>query len=244
MMLMYSVVGTVKGFDIPYMVNRVERVLSRSHTRKFCLWQRFLKKTITKYGKESETYELFGRVHLDYLELYRKYTYHEMHSYALDAIGEYELGDRKVAYEGTLDQLYNNDFETFIAYNRQDVELLVRLDKQFYVIINEAHSRGLIVPDKKRDSEKPIQAAGAYVNKKGLHEWIGSIDLNSLYPSILRSCNMSTETIIGQIRHTITRPMIESFNYEIAKAWDGKFACSEYDLVMEKDKDRSAECGL
>ena len=65
-----------EGFDIPYMVNRVERVLSRSHTRKFCLWQRFpKKKTITKYGKESETYELFGRVHLDYLELYRKYTY-------------------------------------------------------------------------------------------------------------------------------------------------------------------------
>jgi len=256
-----------EGFDIPYMVNRVERVLSRSHTRKFCLWQRFpKKKTITKYGKESETYELFGRVHLDYLELYRKYTYHEMHSYALDAIGEYELGDRKLAYEGTLDQLYNNDFETFIAYNRQDVELLVRLDKKLQfidlanvlahsntvllqttmgavaqtdmAIINEAHSRGLIVPDKKRDSEKPIQAAGAYVAtpKKGMHQWIGSIDLNSLYPSILRSCNMSTETIIGQIRHTITRPMIESFNYEIAKAWEGKFACSEYDLVMEKDK--------
>ena len=51
-----------------------------------------------------------------------------------DAIGEYELGDRKVAYEGTLDQLYNNDFETFIAYNRQDVELLVRLDKKLQFI--------------------------------------------------------------------------------------------------------------
>jgi len=50
---------------------------------------------------------------------------------------------------------------------------------------------------------------------------------------------MSTETIIGQVRHTITRPMIESFNNEIPKAWDGKFACLEYDLIMAKDKDET-----
>ena len=254
-------------FDIPYMVNRVERVLSRSHTRKFCLWQKFPReRTLIKFGKENQAYELQGRIHLDYLELYRKYTYHEMHSYSLDAIGEYELGERKVAYDGTLDQLYNNDFETFIAYNRQDVDLLVRMDKKLQfidlanvlahsntvtlpktmgavaqtdmAIVNEAHGRGLIVPDKPR-GEKPLPAAGAYVANpnKGMHKWIGSIDLNSLYPSILRACNMSTETIVGQVRHTLTRPMIESFNDEIPKAWDGKFACLEYDLIMEKDKE-------
>lgn len=256
-----------EGFDIPYMVNRVSRVLSKSHTRKFCLWQRFPKeRTLVKFGKEQQTFELAGRIHLDYLELYRKYTYHEMHSYSLDAIGEHELGERKVDYEGTLDQLYNNDFETFIAYNRQDVDLLVRLDEKLkfidlanvlahantvtliktmgavaqtdMAIINEAHRRGYIVPDKPK-GEKPLPAAGAYVAnpKKGMHKWVGSIDLNSLYPSILRSLNMSTETIIGQVRHTITRPMIESFNNEVPKAWDGKFACPEYDLVMSKDKD-------
>ena len=103
-------------------------------------------------------------------------------------------------------------------------------------IVNEAHARGLIVPDKKR-GDKPIQAAGAYVAvpKKGMHEWIGSIDLNSLYPSILRSCNMSTETIVGQVRHTVTKPMLESYNWEVAKAWEGKFATPEYELVIEKD---------
>jgi len=255
-----------EGFDIPYMVNRVARVLSKSHTRKFCLWQKFPReRTLVKYGKESQTFELQGRIHLDYLELYRKYTYHEMHSYSLDAIGEYELGERKVAYEGTLDQLYKNDFETFIAYNRQDVDLLVRMDKKLQfidlanvlahsntvtipktmgavaqtdqAIVNHAHSQGLIVPDKKR-GEKPLSAAGAYVANpvKGMHKWVGSIDLNSLYPSILRACNMSTETIVGQVRHTLTRPMIESFNDEVPKAWEGKFACLEYDLVMNKDK--------
>ena len=260
-----------EGFDIPYMVNRIARVMSKSHTRQFCLWDQFPKrKTVTKYGKESETYELMGRVHLDYLLLYQKYTYHEMHSYSLDAIGEYELGERKVEYEGTLDQLYNNDYETFIAYNRQDVDLLVRLDEKLQfidlanvlahsntvllqttmgavaqtdmAIINEAHSRGLIVPDK-RSGDKPIPAAGAYVAKpkSGMHKWIGSIDLNSLYPSILRSCNMSTETIVGQVQHTLTGPGIQKYidKYKegpVPKYWEGKFATKEYDLVMEKDK--------
>lgn len=254
-----------EGFDIPYMVNRISRVLSKSHTRKFCLWDKFPKeKWVTKYGKESQTFELSGRVHLDYLELYRKYTYHEMHSYSLDAIGEYELDEKKVEYEGTLDKLYNYDYEKFIEYNIQDVDLLVNLDAKLQfidlanliahantvllqttmgsvaqidqAIINEAHSRGLIVPDKKH-GDKSIPAAGAYVANpiKGIHRDIGSIDLNSLYPSILRSCNMSTETIIGQIRHTLTREMLESFDWNIPRAWEGKFATPEYELVMEKD---------
>ena len=266
-----------EGFDIPYMVNRVARIASKSHTRQFCLWDKFPKaKTIVKFGKESETYELQGRVHLDYLELYRKYTYHEMHSYSLDAIGEYELDERKIDYEGTLDQLYNYDYEQFIAYNRQDVDLLVKLDKKLQfidlanvlahsntvllattmgavaqtdqAIINEAHSRGLIVPDKDRSGEfqrgyeRNVQAAGAYVADPvvGMHEWIGSIDLNSLYPSILRSCNMSTETIIGQVRHVFTAQGIESSfaKYKespVARFWEGRFATEEYELVMNRD---------
>ena len=267
-----------EGFDIPYMVNRISRVLSKSHNRGWCLWNQFPKsKMVTKYGKESETFELMGRVHLDYLELYRKYTYHEMHSYALNAIGEYELNEKKTEYEGTLDQLYNHDYETFIEYNRQDVDLLVKLDAKLQfidlanvlahsntvllqttmgavaqtdmAIINHAHSIGLIVPDKKRDAgfqkgyERNVAAAGAYVAnpKRGVHRDIGSVDLNSLYPSILRAGNMSTETIIGQVRHIFTADGIEkSFEQykdgPVPKFWEGKFAAEEYELVMAKDK--------
>jgi len=268
-----------EGFDIPYIVNRIQRVLSKSHTRQLCLWDKFPKpKIVTKFGKESGTYELMGRVHLDYLELYRKYTYHEMHSYSLDAIGEYELDERKIEYEGTLDQLYNNDYEKFIAYNRQDVDLLVKLDKKLQfidlanvlahsntvllqttmgavaqtdqAIVNEAHQRGLIVPDKDRSENnfqknytRNVQAAGAYVADpmKGKHRDLGSVDLNSLYPSILRACNMSTETIVGQVRHIFTAPGIdESFNKHkespVARYWEGRFATEEYELVMNRDK--------
>ena len=255
-----------EGFDIPYLVNRVARVLSKSHTRRFCLWDKLPKqREFERFGATQQTYDTIGRVHMDYMQLYRKYTYHEMHSYSLDAIGEYELGDRKVDYEGTLDQLYNNDFEKFIAYSRQDVDLLVKLDKKLQfidlanvlahsntvllqttmgavaqtdqAIINEAHTKGLIVPDKRYDRDS-TQAAGAYVAtpKKGMHKWVGSIDLNSLYPSIIRSCNMSTETIIGQVRHTYTKDMIQKAR-TVAEAWEGKFACQEYELVMDKNID-------
>lgn len=120
-----------EGFDIPYCVNRVTRVLSKDDTRKFCLWGQFPKKRMfERFGAEQETYDLVGRVHMDYMQLYRKYTYEERHSYSLDAIGEYELDERKTAFEGTLDQLYNQNFKTFIEYNRQDTLLLAKLDKK------------------------------------------------------------------------------------------------------------------
>jgi len=261
-----------EGFDIPYMVNRIARVLGKDYTRKFCLWGQFPKKrTYEAYGNQQETFDLVGRVHLDYLQLYRKYTYHEMHSYSLDAIAEHELGEKKVDYEGTLDQLYNNDFKKFIEYNIQDTNLLRKLDDKLQfidlsnvlahangvllpntmgavaqtdqAIVNEAHSRGLIVPDKVRGQEH-TQAAGAYVANpvKGMHDWIGSMDLNSLYPSILRACNMSPECIIGQVRQDFTNGDLEDSRKQykdnpIARYWEGKFACREYELVMERNRD-------
>ena len=86
---------------------------------------------------------------MDYMQLYRKYTYEERHSYSLDAIGEHELDERKIQYEGTLDQLYNKDFATFVDYNRQDTVLLAKLDKKlrFLDLANElAHDNTVLLP--------------------------------------------------------------------------------------------------
>jgi DNA polymerase elongation subunit (family B) len=262
-----------EGFDIPYTVNRVIKVLSKEDTRRFCLWDQLPKKReYEKYGKAAVTYDLIGRVHLDSLELYRKYTYEERHTYRLDAIGEMEVGESKTVYEGTLDQLYNNDFRKFIEYNRQDCALLDKLDKKLkfldlantiahentvllqttmgavavteQAIVNEAHHRGLIVPSRpKRDEDANNQAAGAYVAypKKGLHDWIGSMDINSLYPSVIRALNMGPETIVGQLRQEYTKNEIEekiAKGSSFAAAWEGKFGSNEYELVMSQDKSR------
>jgi DNA polymerase elongation subunit (family B) len=260
-----------EGYDIPYTVNRVTKVLSKEDTRRFCLWDQFPKKReYEKYGKAAVTYDFVGRVHLDSLELYRKYTYEERHTYRLDAIGEMEVGENKTVYEGTLDQLYNNDFRKFIEYNRQDTALLDKLDKKLkfidlantlahectvllqttmgavavteQAIVNEAHHRGLIVPSRpKRDESADNQAAGAYVAypKKGLHDWIGSVDINSLYPSAIRALNMGPETIVGQLRQDYTQAEIDAKiakGNSFAAAWEGKFGSNEYEFVMAKDK--------
>jgi DNA polymerase elongation subunit (family B) len=207
---------------------------------------------------------------MDYMQLYRKYTYEERHSYSLDAIGEYELDERKTAFEGTLDQLYNQNFKTFIEYNRQDTLLLAKLDKKLkfldlantlahentvllqttmgavavteQAIIVEAHERGLVVPNRKeRLADEDTQAAGAYVAypKKGVHEYIGSIDINSLYPSAIRALNMGPETIIGQLRPTATDKLIRdrmTSGMSFAAAWEGLFASLEYTAVMEQNR--------
>jgi len=260
-----------EGFDIPYCVNRITRVLSKDDTRKFCLWGQLPKKRMfERFGAEQETYDLIGRVHMDYMQLYRKYTYEERHSYSLDAIGEYELDERKTAFEGTLDQLYNQNFKTFIEYNRQDTLLLAKLDKKLkfldlantlahentvllqttmgavavteQAIIVEAHERGLVVPNRKeRLADEETQAAGAYVAypKKGVHEYIGSIDINSLYPSAIRALNMGPETIIGQLRPTATDKLIKdrmASGMSFAAAWEGLFASLEYTAVMEQNR--------
>jgi DNA polymerase elongation subunit (family B) len=126
-----------EGYDIPYTVNRIAQVLSKNDTRRLCLWDKLPKpREYSKFGDIKNTYDLFGRVHLDYLDLYRKFTYEERQSYSLDSIGEFEVGERKTAYEGTLDQLYKQDFRRFIEYNRQDVLLLVKIDRKHCAFAN------------------------------------------------------------------------------------------------------------
>ena len=275
-----------EGYDIPYMVNRVTRVMSKDDTRKFCLLGQFPKvRKYERFGKEETTFDLVGRIHMDYLQLYKKYNYESRHSYKLDAIGEMEVGENKTQYEGTLDQLYNKDFKKFIEYNRQDTMLLVKIHNKLkflelanqlahentvllptvmgsvamieMAIFNEAHERGLVVPDKKRRSENETeeqQAAGAYVAtpKKGMHEYVGAVDINSLYPSVIRALNMAGETIVGQIRQTLTEQYMYDKGMRLASEkkrhkegdeavtgsilWEGLFSCLEYNAVMNHER--------
>ena len=260
-----------EGYDIPYVVQRVTRVLSKDDTRRFCLWNQMPKqRTFERFGAENITFDLIGRVHLDYMQLYRKYTYEERHSYSLDAIGEYEELGSKTAFEGTLDQLYNQNWKTFIEYNRQDVTLLANIDRKLrfldlantlahentvllpttmgavavteQAIINEAHERGMVVPNRREQlTDEETQAAGAYVAtpKKGMHDWVGSIDINSLYPSTIRALNMGPETIVGQLRPIMTDRYIadkQAGGASFAAAWEGLFGTLEYTAVMEQQR--------
>ena len=189
---------------------------------------------------------------------------------ASQGILEYEGLEGKTKFEGTLDQLYNQNWRTFIEYNRQDVNGLRELDRKLrfldlantlahentvllpttmgavavteQAIINEAHERGMVVPNRKqRLTDDDTQAAGAYVAypKKGMHDWIGSIDINSLYPSAIRALNMGPETIVAQLRPIMTDRLIkERMNRgdSFAAAWEGLFGSLEYTAVMEQQR--------
>lgn len=278
------------GFDIPYLVNRIIRVLGKDFAKQFCLWNEMPKKReYIKFKKKSTTYDLVGRVHLDYLELYQKHNPQQLHSYRLDFVGEIEVGENKTAYEGTLDDLYKKDFERFVEYNRQDTMLLVKIDakKKFIELANqiahtntvllkttmgsvalieqalvlEAHDLGMVIPDRKKEeieadddydddyddddedgAPKNIKtnAVGAYVAKPktGLQEEIGCCDINSLYPSAIRSLNMSPETLIGQIRPTETEALVHqriADGWPASDLWDGVFNIVELDHIHERN---------
>lgn len=263
-----------EGYDLPYIVNRITRILSKNDTRRLCIQGLPKPRTFERFGSEQQTYDLIGRLHIDYMQLYRKYTFEERHSYSLNAIGEYELNETKTPYEGSLDALYRLDFYKFIEYNRQDVFLLDKLDKKLkfidlvneaahqntvlipaqmgtvapteQAIINRAHDLGLVVPNRKRSfgdssSEEFDSAAGAYVAypKKGMHLWLGSIDINGLYPSAIMALNMAPETIVGQVRQDVTNKVIRdrmASGKSFADSWENEFGCREYQAIMRQDK--------
>lgn len=261
-----------EAYDIPYVVNRIKKVLGKHEARKLCLWDVEPKvREFERGGKTQPTYDLIGRVHVDYLQLYKKYNYEERHSYSLNAIAEIELGETKVAYDGTLDELYNDDFKKFLEYNIQDTRLLDKLDKklQFIDLANsiahancvliqttmgavavtdqavlmEAHNRGMVCPDKKHDKdETTTRAAGGWVAnpKKGLHKWIASTDMKSLYPSVIRAFNMSPETIVGQIRLDRTLEEIAIWEAKggkntFAAWWNDRFNVLEMEEFYNED---------
>lgn len=270
-----------QAYDVPYLTNRIERTMSKADTARFCLWNEAPKpRTFENFGNDVPTYDYVGRIHMDYLDLYKKHTYQEMQSYKLDYIGEITTGEKKVEYHGTLDNLYNNEFDKFIEYGLQDSKLLKLIDdkKDFIslhnkmahdecvnisttmgsvalidtAIINEIHSWGEVVFDKMKKPEPEHGAAGAWVAdpKIGLHDGIGCVDFASLYPSVLRSLKMSTESIIGQVRQTYTDAELDkrikaqelkykgkNFEANWAEAWHGLFACLEHTMIIDKTND-------
>ena len=183
------------------------------------------------YSEYKKKHTIAGVSSLDYLQLYRQFTFTQQSSYRLDYIGEIEVGMKKVDYEGTLNDLYDNDLQTFIDYNIRDVKILVELDKKLdfievargiahlghvpYEDVNMS-SRwleganlvylkkiGVVAPNKPPRPKKfsDDKFTGAYVQEpqSGKHKWVYDLDITSMYPSVIRSLNISPETKIGKV---------------------------------------------
>jgi len=218
------------GFDVPYLYNRIRQICGQGTANRLSPIGR------VKYSDRMERYKIAGVSSLDYLDLYKKFTYTQQPNYRLDTIGRLEVGMGKVDYEGSLDDLFRDDLDKFIEYNLQDVRIIVDLDKKLNLIdlvrgichighvpyedygmssrflegtiVTYLHRKGIIVTDKPKDGREQMDAmgdregfAGAYVQEPvpGLYDWVYSLDLQSLYPSIIMSLNISPETKVAKV---------------------------------------------
>ena len=215
-------------FDIPYVCNRILNQFDEKELRRLSPWGNVTPRSVYKMGRSHQVYDIMGVANLDFFDLYRKFTYTNQESYRLDHIAFVELGERKDGnpYE-TFSEWYIKDYQSFIEYNITDVELVDKLEDKMklidlcltmaydakvnYVdvlgttkywdilIYNHLRKKNIVIPQKK-EHEKSEKYEGAYVKDPivGMHKWVMSFDLNSLYPHLIMQYNISPETLMGR----------------------------------------------
>ena len=215
-------------FDIPYICNRIKNLFGEDEVKRLSPWRNVFSKNVFSMGRDHQIYEIQGVAALDYFDLYRKFTYTNQESYRLDHIAYVELGERKDGnpYE-TFREWYQKDYQSFIEYNITDVELVDKLEDKMklielcltmaydakvnYVdvlgsvkywdilIYNHLRKKNIVIPQKRKNT-KAEKYEGAYVKDPivGMHNWVMSFDLNSLYPHLIMQYNISPETLYGQ----------------------------------------------
>ena len=184
----------VQLFDIPYIARRVTRILGEKAAKSLSPWKLISSREIYIKGRKQIAYDLPGISTLDYLELYRKFTYTNQESYRLDHICLVELGERKLDHSeyDTFKEFYEKNWQKFIEYNIHDVRLVDKLDDKMKLLdlaftmaydakVNyedvfsqvrmwdnyiycELNKRKIAIPPK-RDALKDAKYAGAYVKE-------------------------------------------------------------------------------
>ena len=214
-----------KFFDIPYLVNRI-KYLDKQPARLSPVGV-LNDRSVTIAGRENQFYTLVGVSTLDYIDLYKKFTYKVRESYRLDYIGSVELGMKKLSVEDAQGyDLYKTNYQKFIEYNIRDVEIVEKLEEKMKllelvitlayeskinfedvfspvrtwdaIIYNFLKRKNIIIPQQEEQDERK-EIIGAYVKEPqaGLHKWVMSFDLNSLYPHLIQQYNISPETKCG-----------------------------------------------
>jgi DNA polymerase elongation subunit (family B) len=220
-------------YDIPYIVNRIERVLGKEDADMLSPHKRrYTKMIANKFGSTDIVHRIDGVSCVDYMDIYKKFCPVNRESYKLDYIGQVELDENKVDYgDQSLFELMNNDWETFVDYNIQDVRMLVKLEEKLQYIqllrmlsytgcttfesalgtVSVVTGAAAIEARKKKqrlctfvvDEEGLETFKGGFVAQPvaGHHTSIVSFDANSLYPNTMITLNASPETKVGKIIH-------------------------------------------
>lgn len=255
----------IRGFDIPYLVNRINRILGEDETKKLSPWGMVEERMVTMRKGMVQLYDIIGISQLDYMDIFQKfgYSFGPQESYRLDHIAQVVLGERKLAYDGTLHTLYQTDHQKFIDYNIKDVDLVDRMEDKIAMItltmtmaykagVNYSDTMGtvgiwdslihkylleqnIIVPPTKESFKSDYE--GGYVKEPqcGVHDWVCSFDVNSLYPNIIVQWNMSPETIVRKVEPGITiEKILDGYVAETAKANNMSMAATGQYFSNEK----------
>jgi len=248
----------IEGYDIPYLINRCYMIVGEKVTKRLSPWGIINEKTVKNIYGDLETYEIMGIAILDYLVLYKKFTYKNQESYTLDHIGFVEVGQKKLDIAGAeLHALSRTDPQKFIDYNIQDTNLVKRIDDKmklidqiftlaYYakvnvndilspvktwdsIIYNHLLADNVIVPPIKHH-HKTEKYAGAFVKdpKIGFSSWVISVDLASLYPHLIMQYNLGIDTILSE--------MEDGLNIEIHNGQrfvDRRLISGEYDIKSD-----------
>jgi len=183
-----------KLYDIPYMCRRIERVLGEKLMKRMSPWGLVTEDEIYIAGRRNISYDIGGVSQLDYLDLYKKFTYKAQESYRLDYIASVELGQKKLDHSefDTFKDFYTKGWQKFVEYNIIDVELVDRMEDKMKlielaivmaydakvnyedvysqvrtwdaIIYNYLKKRNIAIPPKER-SDKDAKYAGAYVKE-------------------------------------------------------------------------------
>ena len=184
----------VQLFDVPYICNRLDRILGTKETKLFSPWKLLSSREIYIQGRKNICYDVSGITVLDYLDLYRKFTYTNQESYRLDHIALVELGSKKLDHSefDTFKEFYTQDWQKFVEYNIHDVRLVDQLEDKMKlmdlaftlaydakvnledvfsqvrmwdsIIYNYLRKRDIVIPPKHRN-QKSDKYAGAYVKE-------------------------------------------------------------------------------
>lgn len=214
------------GFDIPYLINRIQVLFSEDVVKKLSPFGMIREKIINVRGKDIQTYEIYGLISLDYLELYKKYgTYSAKESYALSFIAQEELGETKLELPGvSFRDNYNNHFQTFVQYNAIDSILIKKMEKKMKLIelafsmaymyhcnlqdiyrtvlpwevfiYNFLAKKKIAVPPRKNANVREFEGAWVKEPKAGMYGWTMAFDFASLYPHVEIQWNISPETFV------------------------------------------------
>jgi DNA polymerase elongation subunit (family B) len=217
------------SFDVVYIVGRIEKVLGEGKSLKLSPVDSLYGKEMTnKFGQTYQEYTIGGISHLDYMTLYKTFTPGERESDALDYVCREEIGVGKLDYSGeSLNSLSDRDWNKFINYNIWDVKLMLLLDdKRKYleiakfsafsgfcnidkalgkvaiitgVLAKQGLDDGKIITTQEEGEHELIPGGFVKFPKPGMYESVTSIDLNSLYPNVIITLNISPETKMAKV---------------------------------------------